>query len=145
MYRIYLAGPITYSQDHGEMWREAVRQNVGDKADWVDPTEHMPYEEAKEKSPEFVVEHDKALISGSDALLVGMMRIPTVGTWREVEYAVETCDMPVAFWQNPSNKPAHTPSQRKEYSSWIHEAGEIHNSLKESLRYLEDQLEDRNE
>lgn len=130
--RVYLAGPVLNAENGGRGWREDIRASEFGDIEWADPTQEIGYEEALSMPPKDLVAHDKEMIRESDALLVGYSETLSVGTWREVEYAVETCGMPVATWLGPCEK------EPEEYtlSPWVYEAGKVSDSLNACLNYL---------
>lgn len=131
--RIYLAGPITHN-DRYNKWREAIKENW-EGPHWVDPAERISREEAQAMPAKELVRHDKELLATCDALLVGLTRHRSIGTWREVEYAVETLDIPVAIWIEPGG--SAEPIENRDFSPWMEEAGVISQSFTTCLAWLQ--------
>jgi nucleoside 2-deoxyribosyltransferase len=86
--KVYLAGPIQHSQSRGKGWRARVKENF-DGIEWVDPIDKYDHEaEAAEWEDEKIVAEDKALILDSHAVLLHYEKVPSWGTPREQEFAV---------------------------------------------------------
>lgn len=130
--KIYLAGPVFKSEDHGEGWRRMVEERYADRdvPEFVNPVREIGHEKAKTMPPGKLVEHDKALIDRSDAVLIGYEEVVAVGTWRECEYALSVCDIPVGIWLGPCSDP------KPDVSPWVLEAGYIHDELTKVVRDL---------
>lgn len=126
--KVYLAGPVAHSPDHGQPWRTFVKNRRYDLFDWIDPTEKFGYEKAQEMTPERLVEADKTMIDEADAILVGYEHVVSVGTWREVEYALHR-GKSVAIWMGPADG-------QPDLSPWVQEAGYVSESLHDCLDYL---------
>lgn len=104
MKKVYMAGPIQHAQDNGKGWRSRVKHKY-DHIDWVDPIDkYDSTSEAAAWEDEKVVEQDKALIDDCDAMLVHYEKVPTWGTPREHEYAVQM-GIPVVV-QTTEDKPS---------------------------------------
>jgi nucleoside 2-deoxyribosyltransferase len=138
--RIYLAGPVTHEPDNGAKWREAV------KAKWqkehlpftfVDPVERLD-KSVEDVDPHYLVSHDKQLLDGCDALLVGLTRRRSIGTWREAEYAKDNLGIPVAVWLEPTGSKGDY--EVDDLDHWILELGECSPSFLECLTYLLDEV-----
>jgi nucleoside 2-deoxyribosyltransferase len=105
---VYMAGPIQHAADKGKGWRARVRENF-DGIEWLDPMDKYDPTKAekqlrREWTDEQIVEEDKRLIDDCDALLIHYEKVPSWGTPREQEYAVER-DIPV-FVQTTEDDPS---------------------------------------
>lgn len=117
MKKVYLAGPVMHAPDDGMGWRDGVKLNWDDAGiEWVDPVEELEYDE-DEHAPEHVIKNDKALLDECDGVLVGLTRHHSIGTWREVEYAVEVLDIPVVVWYQPEG--TREPLNERNFSPWL--------------------------
>lgn len=134
--KIYLAGPIQHAPDDGRAWRESIKNQWEDAAEWIDPGAAIPADEARSMEPEKLIRKDKALIDGCDALLVGLTAHRSVGTWREVEYAIQN-EIPVAIWMVPSNFGNDAEARKHDLSPWIKEAGHVSTSFTACMAYFE--------
>lgn len=107
--RVYLAGPIQHAQDRGKGWRARVKDKY-DHIEWVDPIDKYdgssPANEdmAAEWEDERIVAEDKALIDDCDGIMIHYEKVPSWGTPREHEYAVEN-GLPV-FVQTTEDDPS---------------------------------------
>lgn len=87
--RVYMAGPIQHSNSRGKGWRERVKSRYG-SVDWVDPIDkYDSTDQAREWEDEQIVEEDKRLILDCDAVLLHHETVPSWGTPREQEFAVQ--------------------------------------------------------
>lgn len=120
--RVYLAGACTHVEDRGKRWREQVKDEWGwvPQLEWVDPVAELEYD-PEEHTSDYVVEHDKGLIDTCDAILVGLTDARTVGTWREVEYAISVLEIPVVIWTGTAPLEMHL--EKDPFSPWAEEAG----------------------
>lgn len=107
---IYLAGPVAAYEDGGAGWRDQI---VSDHQDWYDfknpldkynvPVDDLTIVQQAESdrddtiSVHELVESDKTLLRGSDAVLVGYSDVQSIGTPMEVMWAYER-GMPVGIW-----------------------------------------------
>jgi len=81
---VYLAGPVMYPDDGGHGWRDYVKDEWADSAEWVDPldkydtsaTEVEISDDPDGISPGTIVEEDKAMIDGCDAEPLAVARVP---------------------------------------------------------------------
>lgn len=139
-FRVYLAGPVWHTEDHGQRLRELIIDEWGDDSliEWADPVEDLKYDPAAH-DPSGVVANDKDMIDTCDGLLVIMTGERSVGTWREVEYAKEDQDIPVALWTGPL--PPEFLVQADPFSPWAVDAGFKSNRLDRCVSYLEQQLQ----
>jgi len=102
---VYLAGPIQHAPDGGHAWRDMAVRTYPD-FEWINPLDKYdghanavvvhngtpPSDadsDAELVSVTELVESDKELIRGSDAVLVGWDDVPSAGTPMEVLYAYE--------------------------------------------------------
>ncbi len=140
---VYLAGPVMYPDDGGHGWRDYVKDEWADSAEWVDPldkydtsaTEVEISDDPDGISPGTIVEEDKAMIDGCDAVLVGWSRVPSVGTPMEVMYSFDR-DIPVAVWYEPEG--SRKPITGKNLSPWLEfHAGLISESFTDCLNWVE--------
>jgi nucleoside 2-deoxyribosyltransferase len=138
--KVYLAGPVIHAKDNGISWRENVRENFENQAEWVDPTEDLIYS-PEEHTPEEVVENDRELLKDCDAVLVGLTKHRTVGTWREVEYALTVLDIPVVFWFEPRGSRS-VDFEEQNLSPWLLEAGPVFRNFMDCLDYIEMEVND---
>lgn len=121
---VYMAGPITHAPDHGHDWREAIQQDYPE-VDWLNPLDQYDahasevevvytgeyIDEGDRVSTRAIVEHDKALIRQSDAVLCYWPGYQSDGTAMELCYADES-GVPVVVWSEDA--PA-------DLSIWIYE------------------------
>lgn len=97
--RVYMAGPIDDSEDHGKGWRETLKDHA-DHIHWVDPLDKYDpdasYEEIMDKwDGDVIVEQDIESIEACDAMIVHWEDVQSVGTPMEVVYAVQVFEIPV--------------------------------------------------
>lgn len=137
--RIYLAGP-TWNSDHKDAWRDRLTEEKDfDHIEWVNPRDTMEYD-PDEHEPGRVVHEDKTLIESSDAVLVGDTGERSVGTWREVEFALCDLGLPVAIWTNPYDMGNW---DYRTVSPWLSEVGPAFANPEHCIEWLVDQAEDR--
>lgn len=135
--RVYLAGPVNRAPDGGKNWRKAVKEHWPDKAEWADPLDYIDEDEVTDEE---IVWSDKAILDTCDAVLVGLTRYRSIGTWREVEYAVSIVDIPVAVWVEPAG--TSKPLASRDFSPWLTEPGLVSESFSDCLSYLQEEVED---
>lgn len=95
--RVYLAGPIHHSPDHGRGWRKHIKNGYGHFCDWVDPMDQYDtVEQAREEWTDVdIVEGDLTMIDSCDAVLAHWETVPTAGTPMEIFYAKREAEIPV--------------------------------------------------
>lgn len=136
--KVYLAGPVNRTEDGGVGWRNDLKEADGHSGiEWLDPVEEIGREKAKSMMPKEVVANDKGMIDVADAVLVGHVEVLSVGTWREVEYALSICNIPVSIWTEPADE------IDGDLSPWMHEAGYVGDDIGQCLQYLIDRNENR--
>lgn len=136
MTRVFLCGPVCKPEDDGQEWRNSIKVNHEEPFTWIDPTEEIPRSVAKMIDAETLVKYDKTVINFCDALLVAFTDEEGFGTWREVEYAVETRDIPVVFWDQLDQM----GTDPNDVSPWVKEAGPLFADLDDCVSYLEREL-----
>lgn len=116
--KVYLAGPISNAPDHGETWRNDIKEwypNI----EFLDPLDQYnskaddlevvytdkKIDEGGRVSTRSIVEYDKDLISSADAVIVNWPGVKSDGTAMEVFYAhsqmlttVAVADEPLSIW-----------------------------------------------
>lgn len=91
--KVYQAGPINSVSDDGRGWRDRLKEQEWDGIEFVDPLDNYDATDDSRQytwSDERIVREDKALIDECDAMLLHHEKVPSWGTPREHEYAVQT-------------------------------------------------------
>lgn len=145
---IYLAGPVGAEPDGGAGWRNAISKEFADRIETKDPLakynvrledlEVVPGTSNPDREDtvgvDEIVESDKAMIDGSDAVLVGYSRVHSIGTPMEVMYAQER-EIPVAVWIRDETPVEHL-------SPWYqYHASAITTDVEAAIAHLERPLE----
>ena len=109
---IYLAGPVQHADDGGHGWRDQIKEDVL-SVEWLDPLDKYDVpsgdiDVGTDISAEQIVESDKEMIDGADAVLARYAHMPSVGTPMEILYAYER-DIPVFVWVDAEDTSGMSP------------------------------------
>ncbi|MFB6282569.1 MAG: nucleoside 2-deoxyribosyltransferase [Halobacteria archaeon] len=133
--RVYLAGPMTHNPD-GKKWRRQVKHS-STTVDWLDPVAEAK-EDEEDLEPETIVELDRGMLRDADAVLVGDTGERSPGTWREVEYALSICEIPVVILLDPLN--AGNLDKLHQPSPWLRQAGHCSMFLEDAIYQIRQEV-----
>lgn len=116
-FNVYLAGPVYHTNNGGNTWREAVKEEWSeqDRITFIDPVKNHEYDPEIHSAAQTVID-DKSLIAKSDGVIVGDTGERSPGTWREVEYAFSVEQIPIVVWDGPL--PMDRLVEKNPFSPW---------------------------
>lgn len=109
-----MSGPMQNAQDEGKGWRDKIGVYAAefgtDDLEFVSPWDKHPpgttIEEARaEWTDAEIMRQDRLLIADSDGMIVHLPEgVVSIGTAREIEYAVWTLNLPVVVVMDAANE-----------------------------------------
>jgi hypothetical protein len=142
---VYLAGPIRHAENGGHDWRDDIIEEYGDQFDFLNPLDafdttedeiswlqpgEVPEDYPESETvlpPKELIQTDKQMIREADAMLLDAReQVPTYGTPREHEYAVQVGTPVVVRYE-----------EGQQLSPWqIGDAEFLHESRRQCMRHI---------